>query len=183
MKKITLISFALLFMISASFGQKKKQTETVAVFKWMTIEEAAALNKTHPKKIFIDVYTDWCGWCTKMVKETFSDSIIKQYMAENFYTVKLNAEQKDSIVFNGKTYRNPSANTPRSSHQLAISLLQGQMSYPSFIFLNEKLETLTMVKGYRTAKEFEPILHYYAENNKDKMTFDKYLETFKGSFK
>jgi len=39
----------------------------------MTIEEAYALTTTEesPKKIFIDVYTDWCGWCKRMDKATF----------------------------------------------------------------------------------------------------------------
>ena len=29
--------------------------------KWMTWEEAAAANDKQPKKIFVDVYTNWCG--------------------------------------------------------------------------------------------------------------------------
>ena len=28
---------------------------------WMTIGEAEEANKKEPKKILIDVYTDWCG--------------------------------------------------------------------------------------------------------------------------
>ena len=39
--------------------------------KWMTFEEAVKLNETTPKKIFIDVYTDWCGWCKRMDQTTF----------------------------------------------------------------------------------------------------------------
>ncbi|HCC30278.1 MAG TPA: protein-disulfide isomerase, partial [Marinilabiliales bacterium] len=39
--------------------------------KWYTFQEAVALNAKAPRKIMIDVYTDWCSWCKVMDKETF----------------------------------------------------------------------------------------------------------------
>jgi thioredoxin-related protein len=56
---------------------------------WMTIEEAEQANKKEPRKIFVDVYTNWCGWCKKMDKTTFSDSLVQKYGKEKFYFVKL----------------------------------------------------------------------------------------------
>ena len=37
-----------------------------AKVNWLTIEEAEALNKKEPRKIFVDFYTDWCGWCKRI---------------------------------------------------------------------------------------------------------------------
>tara|TARA_B100000674_G_scaffold207439_1_gene169590 strand:+ start:3234 stop:4700 length:1467 start_codon:yes stop_codon:yes gene_type:complete len=73
---------------------------------WLSLEEAGLLYKKNPRPMFIDVYTDWCGWCKKMDASTFQDVGIAQYLNANFYPVKLNAETPDSIDFMGKTYFN-----------------------------------------------------------------------------
>ena len=75
--------------------------------QWMTIEEAYALTTTEesPKKIFIDVYTDWCGWCKRMDKATFQRPEVATYMNEHFYNVKFNAEQKEDIEMLGNTFK------------------------------------------------------------------------------
>src|SRR5210317_470735 len=74
--------------------------------QWRTWEEAAqkASTDAQPKKMFIDVYTDWCGWCKKMDRDTFGNPEVAAYMDENFYMVKLDAEQKEPIEFRGKTF-------------------------------------------------------------------------------
>ncbi|MBT8210292.1 MAG: thioredoxin domain-containing protein, partial [Eudoraea sp.] len=62
--------------------------------QWLTWEEATNLATTeeNPKKIFVDVYTDWCGWCKKMDKDTFQNAEVAAYMSKNFYMVKLDGE-------------------------------------------------------------------------------------------
>lgn len=54
---------------------------------WMSFEEAVAKSQKEPRKMFIDVYTDWCGWCKRMDATTFQDSIVAKYMGEKFYAV------------------------------------------------------------------------------------------------
>lgn len=179
MKKFSLTFLAVIVIVSFTFAQKNKNKPVT--FKWYSFEEAMELSKKSQKKVFIDVFTDWCGWCKKMDASTFADSIIRAYMAEHYYPVKLNAERKDTVFFNGSYYVNPSPATPRSTHQLAAALLQGRMSYPSFVILNEKFEILNTVIGYKSAKDLEPILHFFGENAYGKTTFAKYLETFTGS--
>lgn len=130
---------------------------------WMSFEQAYELNKTHPKLIFVDVYTDWCGWCKRMDATTFAVPEVAAYMNQHFYAVKLNAERQDTVVIDGVVFVNSNPGNGRGSHQLAIELLRGQMSYPSYTFLNEKSQLLTVIPGYQPAKEFEPILHYFGD--------------------
>lgn len=119
--------------------------------KWMTFEEAIAANKENPKKIFIDVYTSWCSWCKVMDKKTFSDSLVATYMNENFYCVKLDAEQKDTINYKGVKF----GYIPQyKANALAISLLDGKMSYPSFVVLTEEEKRLKIINGYQEKDVF-----------------------------
>jgi len=129
----------------------------------MSFEQAYELNKTRPKMIFVDVYTDWCGWCKRMDATTFTAPEVVAYMNQHFYAVKLNAERQDTVVIDGVIFVNSNPGSGRGSHQLAIELLRGKMSYPSYAFLNEKSQLLTVVPGYQPTKEFEPILHYFGE--------------------
>jgi len=152
--------FALLLLLSLtaiSNAQEKIQ--------WMSIEEAYALTltETSPKKIFIDVYTDWCGWCKRMDKATFQNPEVAAYMNEHYYNVKFDAEQKESIEMLGNTFKFiPQGN--RGYHELAAALLNGKMSYPTVVFMNPKFEMLSPVPGYQEAGPFMNIAKYFGDN-------------------
>ena len=144
---------------------------------WVTFEEAVKLNETAPKKIFIDVCTDWCGWCKKMDKVTYQDSTVAAYINENFYAVQFDAECNDTIVFAGYTFVNDGGQGGRrGTHQLAVALLQGKLSYPTCVFMNEKNQLLTTVPGYREPKDFMPILKYFATDAYLNQTFKDYIK-------
>jgi len=144
---------------------------------WMTFQEAVKLNETAPKKIFIDVFTDWCGWCKKMDQTTFQDEAVVAYMNENYYAVKFNAEMNDTIVFGNYTYVNEGGvNGRRGAHQLATALLQGRLSYPSYVFLNEQNRLLTVAPGYMNANDFMPVLSYFATDAYQKQSFKDYIK-------
>lgn len=133
--------------------------------QWLSWEEATqlAMSDTNPKKMFIDVYTDWCGWCKKMDKDTFQNAEVAAYMTANFYMVKLDGEGKDPIEFKGKTYSYiPSGR--RGYHELAAALMQGKMSYPTVIFMDENLKMLSPVPGYQKPVPFLNIAKYFGDN-------------------
>ncbi|MBU8892468.1 MAG: DUF255 domain-containing protein [Bacteroidales bacterium] len=174
MKKIIfiIITFSIT-LTSNSFAQK---TEV----KWYSFEEAVELNKTEHRKIFIDVYTDWCGWCKKMEATTFTNPEIAKILNEDYYAVRFDAETNDTINFGGKKFFNEGLKS-RSPHQLAIALLQGKMSYPSVAYLNEDNQLLTAVPGYYTADKLEPILKFFAEDAFKVKSFEEYQKDFKSN--
>ena len=70
---LTYSFFAVLFVGISSFTFEKKTLEpSDDKIEWLTLEEAFARNQKAPRKILIDVYTGWCGWCKVMDKKTFS---------------------------------------------------------------------------------------------------------------
>jgi len=146
---------------------------------WYTLEQAQELAKKNPKKIFIDMYTDWCGWCKVMDKKTFSQPGIAKYVNENFYAVKLNAEQTDNIIFKGQVY---SFNKERRTHDVVFSLVSGQLGYPTTVYLDEKLNVLTHISSFLEPKQLDPILHYYAENAYKKQPYEQFERTYKGQY-
>lgn len=144
--------------------------------EWLSWEEAVAKAESdaNPKKIFIDVYTDWCGWCKKMDKDTFQNAEVAAYMSQNFYMVKLDGEGKEPIEYRGKTFKFvPSGR--RGYHEFAAALMQGRMSYPTVIFLDEKQQMLSPVPGYQKPDPFLKIAKYFGDNiykEKDWKTYD-----------
>ncbi len=149
--------FLLILMSPAAFMAAQNN----GTVKWHSIEEAVALAQTNPRPIFVDAYTDWCGWCKKLDKETFSNPVIADILNTKFYAVKFDAEGREPVTFQGKQFINDGS--LGKTHQLAYALLQGQLGYPTVVFLTAGSELITPVSGYRTPEQIEPMLNYFAD--------------------
>lgn len=145
--------------------------------KWMTWEQAIAANTKVDKPIFVDVYTDWCGWCKRMDATTFMHPEIVKYMNEHYYSVKFNAERTDTIQFSGQTFVNEGGGRARSPHQLAIALLDSKMSYPSYAFIGNPWNK-TVAPGYMGVADFERVIRYFVEGAPKGQTFEEFKSTF-----
>lgn len=121
--------------------------------KWMTWDEAVVSNQLEPKMLFIDVYTDWCGWCKVMDKQTFTDPNVVNYINDNYYAVKFNAENEDPVTFRGQEFKVVEGGR-RGIHTLAYALLEGQLSYPSYVYLNANFQRVNVSKGFKQAEPF-----------------------------
>jgi len=178
MKIKLVISVSTLILVITTLGGFVTANKSVKKdsIQWLTLEEAAAKSKIAPRKIVVDVYTDWCGWCLKMDKSTFSDPEVVEYVNKNFYAVKLNAEDKTPITINGKTYK---FNAQYRAHEAALALLNGQMSYPTTVYLDEKMAIISPVPGYLDAADFHKILNYFGGNYYKSKSFEAYSATAK----
>ena len=201
-----------LFISISLIGQKEKNNK--GPINWLTLEEADSLYEIQKRPIFIDVFTDWCGWCKRMDATTFKDPNIAAYLNTNFYSVKLNAETNETITFNGKTYTNSQSakakqiiddinrkitlltdsiaklklskkeaekitekasvqylsqisnikrKSRKTTHDVAIDLCRGKMSYPTFIILFNELKANMPLKGFQKVPDLFGYLAFINE--------------------
>jgi thioredoxin-related protein len=165
------------FSFKNSTSQKLAPNKTTSV-NWLTWEQALEKSKHQKRKLLIDVYTDWCGWCKRMDAATFNQPQIAKYINENYYAVKFNAETKEDIAYNGKTYKFVK-NGRRGYHELAAEITRGKLSYPTIVFIDENLEVIQPIPGFRDAMEFEKIITYFARNEHKRTPWESYQRAYK----
>ncbi|MFN6944598.1 MAG: thioredoxin family protein [Cytophagaceae bacterium] len=152
-----------------------------SLVNWISIEEAEKLAKSNPKPILIDVATDWCGWCKKMMASTYSDPQVANYINQNFYPVYFNAETRDTIRYQGKTYVNKETGN-RGTHELTYKFLPERRSYPSTLFMTGDFQNSALVPGYLDAQTIAPILVYYQENLLTQANINEFIAYFDSTF-
>ncbi|MCH2489302.1 MAG: thioredoxin fold domain-containing protein [Flavobacteriales bacterium] len=155
---------------------------------WMTMDEALAAQQTKPKKIFMDVYTTWCTPCKLLDKNTFSDKNVINFINDNFYAVKFNAEGNEEITYQDFTYTNPNYQPERkgrnATHFFADALrLSG---YPSLVFFADDGALIQAIPGYKSPQDLEIYLKMIASDDYKELTtmkaWEEYQENFKGTF-
>lgn len=119
--------------------------------------------KKENKRVIVDVYTDWCGWCKKMDADVYAKKKIKELVEDNFVFVKLNAEGGGKIKYRGKDY---------AESELA-SYFQ-VTGYPTTVFLEPngkvieyKYDNVKMnnLPGYYKLSDFRKILEYISDGS------------------
>lgn len=147
--------------------------------QWMSFEEAVAAQKIAPKKIFIDIYTEWCGPCKLLDSKTFGNKDVAQYISDHYYAVKFNAEGQEEINFFNQTFSNPAFDPNRTgrnaTHQFAQYL--GISAYPTMVFIGEDGSPIMPLVGYQTPQQLELFLKMiYQEDYLVFATQDDFIE-------
>ena len=164
------------------------QTNAQDKINWMSMNDALTAQKENPKKIFMDVYTIWCGPCKMLDNNTFGNKDVIKFVNENYYAVKFDAEGTEEIYYQDFNYTNPNYQEGRkgrnSQHLLAHALkITG---YPTVVFFNEKGEVIQPIVGYKTPVQLEIYLKMIANDDYLKLTTNEawleYQESFKGTF-
>ena len=172
MKSRAFIVSLLIILVAAgivlSFTLEKKADKPAEGIKWVTYEEATELSKKKKKKIFIDVYTDWCGWCKKMDNTTMKDPRVVEYMNKKFYAVKLNAESPKASAYKG---------TPVTERELATRIFKAN-GYPTTLYLSEGEDLIFNLPGYREAGELDRILHFVGEDKFKTQTWEQFNASY-----
>lgn len=127
--------------------------------KTYAFEDIPVLQKKEARNIVIFIETDWCTYCKQMKATTFKNKELQQLLDKKFYFFKLNAEEKKTIDFNGKTYNFQPTGFKTGVHELALQFnSENQNSYPLLVVLNPKNEILLQYNGFINKKEMQKLL-------------------------
>jgi len=163
----TLFSLLTLCILLISCKQTTSEPEAYTEIPWVSIDSVEGLMKKKSKNVIVDVYTPWCGPCKLMDKRTFSDQSTIDLISSNFYPVKFNAEGPDPITFKGKEYTNPkydSAKGNRRNYPHQLSAFFQVRGYPSIVILDNELNIIHKVSGYKSPEQLNEILKGFIES-------------------
>lgn len=157
--------FAVTLVVLAAILGGSMSTANLNGFEWKNVNDALEAAPKQNKKIILDVYTDWCGWCKRMDKDTYADSAVSAYISEHYIASKMNPEKEGTVKFDNREF---------SQAQFGAAMeIKG---YPATAFFNEKGELLTVVGGYIKAKEFLMILKFFGEDIYKTTSWDDYMK-------
>lgn len=153
--------------------------------KWMTFEQALTAQKKNPKKIIMDVYTEWCGPCKMLDKNTFQNKQVADYINKNYYAVKFNAEGNEEVNYKGRKFTNTTYDATRKgrngTHDLTYALkISG---YPTMVFFDEKGEYVSPLTGYYTPSQIEIFLKIFSKEKYKELNTKEKWESYQASFK
>lgn len=117
-----------------------------------SFEEVDSLQKTAPRPVVVFIHTNWCKYCLMMEETTFKNEELQKELTQHFYFVSFDAESKQTIHFNGTSFKN----TTGKEHELALALAKNErgINYPSVVFLTAQNEIMHQQNGFTDALTF-----------------------------
>ncbi len=122
---------------SPGFAQKELSSISFAAL-------ADSMKET-PKPVIMEITTDWCTYC-KMQKAQIQRDKKLIHLLSKYYFVEMDAEGKEDILFNQKTYQFQPHGLSGGIHELAI-FLGGSGGYPTWVFLNKDYQVVFRYSG------------------------------------
>lgn len=174
LKKLLLASILGIVAFSSLSFQNSVSAKDVSVvsnekesskIKWYGYDEGVLEAKKQNKKIIVDFYTDWCGYCKKMDK-AYNETSVFEGVNKNFISIKVNCESDKIINYDG---------IKLTETELAKKL--GISGYPTTMFFDSENKYIDTLVGYFNAKDLKLITAYVADNSYKTKSLNDFLDS------
>jgi thioredoxin-related protein len=162
-----LLSIVLMALLATAPLSATDNTTKPEKTTWYGFDDGMKEAKRTNKKVFVDVYTDWCGWCKKMDKEVFAHAKVAPYLSEQYVLIRLNAEGAGRVTYKDK-----------KSSETELARAFGVTGYPTALFLEPTGDLITTLPGYVKAEDFMAVLKYFGESHYKTTDWQKYYEQY-----
>jgi len=137
---------------NANINDQKPAEVSSKELVWYGFEEGMEKAKREKKVLLVDAYTDWCGWCKVMDRETYKNPEVIAKLNRDFVAVKFNPELDKRYNVDGTT---------QTGEGLLMWLAQGNPGgYPTsyFVFNPSKDYSRAAQPGYLAPADFMKLL-------------------------
>ena len=173
MNKISTLLFILAFTLNTNAQEK---------VNWISFSQAVEINKKDPKPFLVDIYTDWCGWCKKMDRDTYANPVIAKYINANYHAVKMDGEGKEPVTYKEYTFKLHQEGRTKY-HELTAALMNGKLSYPTTVIMSKEEKLLDRIPGYLDARKMEMVLAYFMKKDRKAKSWGQFSKNFKSNIK
>jgi thioredoxin-related protein len=134
--------------------------------EWKSFDKGLKDAASQQKYSFVDVYTDWCGYCKLLEKNTLTHKAVLAELTKNFVAIKLNAESEEEVSWKGRKL------TKRD-----LAAQWGVEGFPTMLFLNSKGEIIGSFPSYAEADLMVNLLKYISSGARErKVSFEEFLK-------
>lgn len=158
-----LVVAALFF--AATYSAKTEEPATTELITWKKYDEGLKVAAQNKKMVLVDFYTNWCGFCKKMDRETYANKEVARYINDHFVPVKINGESKDPLELPSGT-----SNGATLARSFAIT------GYPTTWFLDATGKKLDRIPGYAKPEQFIIVLKYFGEGAYKTQSWEEYYK-------
>jgi thioredoxin-related protein len=157
---------------------------------WHRFDDAIVAAKASGKHIMVDVYTDWCGWCKKLDKETYTDAAVLKVLSESYVSAKIKGDDAHRRL---KVRSQPTQDEGRTLLQILPTdspqisekdFTRNQLrvtGFPTILFFAADGRMITKLSGFQKADAFANILNFIKDDLYEVMTYQDYLKSLEGA--
>ena len=148
---LSLVSFVA--FMTLQFSVKGQLREYVA-------NDLDSILSVEQRPVVFFIHTDWCKICHRMMHTTFTNEQLIRMLNEEFYFVKLQAEDDQTIEFNGNSYEFKAHGTSSGVHEFALAVgeVDGKIAYPTISILSKRKEIIFKHASFMTSDELLGVL-------------------------